>query len=98
VFDYLFLVNSVVPQPRVEDAVPSPDLHYVTSGPGLLGDVHWALGCTGLGIQDGHPVCSVSLQPSTYMKSLENRLYKHGREDSTYGVFVVLNYLSNLYM
>jgi hypothetical protein len=39
VFDDLFLVNSVVPQPRVQDAVPSTDLHYVTSGPGLLSDV-----------------------------------------------------------
>ena len=41
VFDCLFLVvvNSVVHQPRVEDAVPSTDLHYVAFVPGLLSDV-----------------------------------------------------------
>ena len=80
-FDSLFLVvvKNVVPQPRDEDAVPSTDLHYVASGPGLLGDViPLALGCTrlGLGIQDGRPVSSVILQPTTCRKRLENRLYK----------------------
>ena len=89
-FDCLFLVvvNSIVPQPRVEDTVPSTDLHYVASGPGLLSDiVPWALDCTGLGIQDGLPVSSVSLQPTTCRKRFENRLYKHGREHSTCGDF-----------
>jgi hypothetical protein len=47
---FLGMVNGVVPQPRVKGAVPSKDLNYVASGPGLLGDVvPWALGCTHLG-------------------------------------------------
>jgi hypothetical protein len=33
-----------------------------------------------LGIQDGHPVSTVSLQPTIYRKRLQNRLYRHGRE------------------
>ena len=79
VFGCLFLVvvNSVDPRPRVEDAVPSTNLHYVTSNPGLLSDIlPQALGCTrlGMGIKDGRPVSSVSLQPTTCRKRLENRL------------------------
>ena len=53
-FDSLFLVvvNSVVPPPRVEDAVPSTDLHYVAASPVLLSDIiPWAFGCTGLGLE-----------------------------------------------
>jgi hypothetical protein len=76
-FDCMFLVvvNSVVPQPRIEDSVTSTDLQYVISGPGLISDVvPWALGCTrlSLGIHDGCPVSSVSLQPTTCRK----RVYK----------------------